>query len=71
MKTKDAVILERLDFKIEASINLGSDVVTCEVHSGDLSFEQAMDCMIQLRDHLSVRIEAAAKECPFSPKTIL
>jgi len=54
------------NFKIEATLNPGSGVVTCEVHSGDLSFDQTMGCMVKLRDHLTVRIEAAATECPFS-----
>ena len=54
------------DFKIKATLSLDSDVVTCEVHHTGLSFDQSMACMIKLRDHLTVRIEAAATECPFS-----
>jgi len=57
-------------FKIEATVTLNSGVVTCEVHSGDLSFDQAMECMTKLRDHLTVRIEAAATECPFSKEAL-
>ena len=56
------------NFKIEAELSLSSDVVTCEVHSGDLSFDQTMECMVKLRDHLTARINAAATECPFSTK---
>lgn len=56
------------DFEITARVTPGSDLVTCEVHSGDLSFDQTMKCMVKLRDHITVRIEAAAEECPFSGK---
>jgi len=58
------------NFKIEATLDPGSDVVTCEVHSGDLSFDQTMDCMVKLRDHLTARIEAAATECPLSKEAL-
>lgn len=62
----DPLLKMTTNFKIEATLTPDSDVVTCEVHSGDLSFEQTMDCMVKLRDHLTARIEAAPKECTFS-----
>lgn len=57
------------NFEIKAILTPRSDVVTCEVHSGDLSFDQTMECMVKLRNHLTARIEAAPKECPFSKDT--
>ena len=58
------------NFKIEATLRPDSDVVTCEVHSGDLSYDQTMVCMVRLRDHLTARIAAASTECPLSKERL-